>query len=95
MPEIRFRIRWPDGTPETCYSPSLVVKDFLAPGETYSLIDFLKRSRTALRIASERVEAKYGWPCERAMSQLARIEAAACAFIEDPAACVAVDAFEE
>jgi uncharacterized repeat protein (TIGR04042 family) len=95
MPEIRFRIRWPDGTPETCYSPSLVVKDFFSPGETYSLVDFLKHSRTAFRIASERVEAKYGWPCERAMSQLARIEDAASAFTDDPAACVAVDAFEE
>jgi len=26
MPEMRFRIRWPDGVAETCYSPSLVVK---------------------------------------------------------------------
>ncbi len=95
MPEIRFRIRWPDGTPETCYSPSLVVKDFFSPGETYSLAEFLKLSRTALKIASDRVQAKYGWPCERALSQLARIEDAAGAFIGDPAACVAVDAFEE
>jgi uncharacterized repeat protein (TIGR04042 family) len=95
MPEIRFRIRWPDGAVETCYSPSLVVKDFLSPGETYSLADFVKLSRAALRIASERVEAKYGSPCELAMGQLARIEAAASAFIGDPAACVTVDAFEE
>ena len=95
MPEMRFRIRWPDGTPETCYSPSLVVKDYLAPGESYPLADFLARSRTALRIASERVKAKYGHPCSRALAQLARIENAAETFAKVPDACVAVDAFEE
>ena len=35
MPEMLFRIRWPDGTAEDCYSPSLVIKDFFAPGESY------------------------------------------------------------
>ena len=55
MPEMRFHIRWPDGAVETCYSPSLVVKDFFSPGESYPLADFLQRSRTALDIASERV----------------------------------------
>jgi len=95
MPEIRFRIRWPNGTPETCYSPSLVVKDFLSPGETYALAEFLTRSRAALALASRRVEAKYGRPCGRALRQLANIEAAAGAFMDDPAARVAVDAFEE
>ncbi len=33
MPEMRFLIRWPDGNRESCYSPSLVVKDFFAPGK--------------------------------------------------------------
>jgi uncharacterized repeat protein (TIGR04042 family) len=95
MPEMRFHIVWPDGTPETCYSPSLVIKDYLAPGSDYALVDFLTRSRTALGIASERVKAKYGWPCSRALAQLARIETAAGAFAHLPAARVAVDAFEE
>ena len=40
MPEMRFHIRWPDGAVETCYSPSLVVKDFFSPGESYPLADF-------------------------------------------------------
>ena len=31
---MHFRIRWPDGETQRCYSPSLVVKDYLAPGET-------------------------------------------------------------
>jgi uncharacterized repeat protein (TIGR04042 family) len=95
MPEIRFSIRWPDGTAETCYSPSLVVKDFFAPGESYPVADFLARSRTALNIASRRVEKKYGWPCSRAMAQLARIEAVATSFVDIADARVAVDAFEE
>jgi uncharacterized repeat protein (TIGR04042 family) len=95
MPEMRFSIRWPDGTPETCYSPSLVVKDFLAPGETYPLADFLARSRTALNLASERVEAKYGWSCSRAKAQLERIETAARTFAHVSDARVTVDAFEE
>ena len=56
MPEMHFRIRWPDGTSETCYSPSLVIKDYFAVGATYPLADFLERSRTALNIASERVQ---------------------------------------
>jgi uncharacterized repeat protein (TIGR04042 family) len=95
MPEIRFRIRWPDGKVETCYSPSLVVKDFFSPGETYALADFLQRSRTAFGIASKRVEEKYGFPCSRAADQLDRIETAAQPFAGMPAARIAVDAFEE
>jgi uncharacterized repeat protein (TIGR04042 family) len=95
MPEMRFRIRWPDGTPETCYSPSLVIKDYFAVGADYPLADFLDRSRTALNIASDRVKAKYGMACSRAMAQLGRIETAAAAFTDVPDARVAVDAFDE
>jgi uncharacterized repeat protein (TIGR04042 family) len=95
MPEMRFFIRWPDGTPQACYSPSLVVKEFLSPGTTYPVADFLERSRAALTIASERVEAKYGRSCSRAMAQLLAIETAARAFSHVTGARVAVDAFEE
>jgi uncharacterized repeat protein (TIGR04042 family) len=95
MPEMRFAIRWPDGTHESCYSPSLVIKDFFSPGESYPLDDFVTRSRTALNIASERVRAKYGFACSSAMDQLARIEAAAKTFAHLPGARVHVDAFEE
>ena len=51
MPEMRFVIAWPDGRKETCYSPSLVIKDYFAEGRSYPLSDFLDRSRTALTIA--------------------------------------------
>jgi uncharacterized repeat protein (TIGR04042 family) len=95
MPEMRFRIRWPDGMEETCYSPSLVVKDFLAVGESYPVADFLERSRTALTIANERVKAKYGYACSQAIVQLDRIETAASEFADIPEARVVIDAFEE
>jgi uncharacterized repeat protein (TIGR04042 family) len=74
MPEMRFQIQWPDGQAETCYSPSLVIKDYLTPGETYSLDEFLEKSRAALTIASNRVQAKFGFPCGRALGQLQQIE---------------------
>lgn len=74
MPEMRFVIIWPDGKPMLCYSPSLVIKDHLAVGESYAVADFLARASTALNIASERVRKKYAYPCARALSQLAEIE---------------------
>jgi uncharacterized repeat protein (TIGR04042 family) len=74
MPEMRFRVRWPDGSEELCYSPSLVVKEYFKVGEDYDLEDFLTRSRTALGLASDRVQAKYGFPCHLALAQLDRIE---------------------
>lgn len=92
---MRFLIRWPDGTAEACYSPSLVVKDYFTPGNSYALADFVDRSRTALKIASDRVEAKYGWQCSRASAQLKRIEAAAAVYADSPDARVHVEAFEE
>lgn len=95
MPEMRFLIRWPDGTAETCYSPSHVVKDYFTPGEDYPLADFVERSRTALEIASERVKLKYGFRCSRAKAQLVRIETGAAAFTDFSDARVRVDAFEE
>lgn len=81
MPEMRFVIAWPDGREEICYSPSLVVQDYLAEGQSYPLPDFLERSRTALTIASDRVKAKYGHPCSLALGQLSRIESAATPFL--------------
>ena len=95
MPEMRFHIRWPDGVSEACYSPSLVIKDYFEPGKSYPLADFLERSRTALMIASDRVNAKYGRPCMLALGQLTRIETAGLAFSTQPDAIVVVDAFEE
>jgi uncharacterized repeat protein (TIGR04042 family) len=77
MPEIYFQIRWSDGKQDTCYSPSLIVKEYFTPQSEYSLDDFLTRSRTSLQIASDRVLAKYGMPCSLALGQLQQIEATA------------------
>ena len=92
MPEMRFHIRWPDGRAESCYSPSLVIADYLKEGESYGVADFVDLSRTALSIASERVRAKYGFPCSLALGQLQRIEAAARGY--SPDARVRVETFE-
>jgi uncharacterized repeat protein (TIGR04042 family) len=93
MPEMHFVIRWPDGRRESCYSPSLVIREFLREGESYPVPDFLKRSREALQIASERVKAKYGYPCSLALGQLARIEATATQFAGQKDARVACETF--
>jgi uncharacterized repeat protein (TIGR04042 family) len=77
MPEIRFQIEWPDGSQAVCYSPSLIVKDYFTPEQSYDLSDFVARSQTALTIASDRVKAKYGFPCGLALGQLQEIEATA------------------
>jgi uncharacterized repeat protein (TIGR04042 family) len=95
MPEIRFQIQWPDGSQETCYSPSLVVKDYFAPATTYTLAEFVERSRTALTIASDRVQAKYGMPCGMALGQLRQIEATASRYDQLTGATVTVLKFVE
>jgi uncharacterized repeat protein (TIGR04042 family) len=95
MPEMMFHVRWPDGTSEQCYSPSLVIKDHLAVGETYSVPEFLQRSRAALTIASDRVREKYGFACSRAMGQLARLETAAERFNVPTDGGVTVTSFQE
>jgi len=95
MPEMRFHIRWPDGSFEACYSPSLTVKDFLVAGRSYTLSDFLDRSRQALRRASGRVQEKRGFPCSRALAQLAHIEATSRTYAGDPNARVFIEGFEE
>lgn len=82
MPEMRFQIEWPDGAKELCYSPSLVVKEYFTPGERYALTDFVDKSREALQIASDRVQAKFGMPCSLALGQLRRIETTATQYVD-------------
>lgn len=84
MPEIRFKIQWPDGSEEICYSPSTVIKKYLELDQDYDLLDFVDRARTGLNIASDRVRAKYGRPCGLAIAQLAEIEAKAIEFSSQP-----------
>jgi uncharacterized repeat protein (TIGR04042 family) len=91
---MRYRLRWPDGSCAVCYSPSLVIAEHLRPGVAYPLADFLARNRAALLEASARVRAKYGFPCARALQQLAEIETRAKGFAGTADATVAVLAFD-
>ena len=77
MPEMHFIVRWPDGEEMRCYSPSLVVRDYLHVGGTYVVHDFMERTRAMLHVASERVRAKFGYACSSALDQLATLEARA------------------
>lgn len=95
MPAMHYRLRWPDGSESTCYSPSLVIKDYFEPGAQYPLPDFLQRVREASRIASERVMAKFGFLCSRAGDELAGIEQQAARFAQQPGAIVQVVEFQE
>ncbi len=77
MPEMTFSVRWPDGTAQSLYSPSLVVTDHLQVGVVYPVVDFVERTRAAMRTADERVRARYGFACVEAAATLAAVESAA------------------
>ena len=91
MPEMVFRVRWPDASVQQCYSPSTVVEEFFVPGTSYPVAEFVVRSRTALTQASERVRRTYGFACAQAAAQLADIEARAKSFADGA---VLVEGFE-
>lgn len=93
MPSMHYTLRWPDQTETTCYSPSLVIKDFFTAGTAYPLAEFLPRIREATQIASDRVQAKFGFACSRANDQLADIEQRAARFA--PGLPVEMLAFED
>lgn len=95
MPEMRFRVLWPDGTRDSCYSPSLVVKDHLVPGERYPVEGFVRRAEEALTVASARVEARYGFPCSRALGQIRAIRDAAARQPRGPGVAVLIEGFDE
>lgn len=95
MPEMYFDVTWPSGQRERCYSPSLVVEEHLAVGESYKVDEFVQRARVALETAAERVRQKYGFYCSAARDQLAHIEATAEKLSRsERAGVVRVEAFE-
>ena len=78
MPVTLFKVRWPDGGLETCYSPSTIIKDYFQVGRSYTLPEFLDLCRSGLNAASDRVGQRYGGGgCSNAMAQLAAIETTA------------------
>ena len=97
MPEVLFKVRWPDGRLETCYSPSRVIRDYYQVGRSYTLPEFLAASREGLHAASERVRSRYGGSgCSRAMAQLTSIERHVAAYsASNDNSAVKVEAFEE
>ena len=68
MPEMQFSVRWPDSTETTHYSPSLVVESHLTPHSAYAIPDFLAPPPPAREPARQRVRARFGFPCSRALS---------------------------
>jgi uncharacterized repeat protein (TIGR04042 family) len=95
MPEMRFQIEWPEGEQDTCYSPSLVVKEYLDVGSSYDVDDFVSRCSQALAIAGERVREKYGFYCSMAQAESSRITSRAERYAGQPAAKVRVLKFIE
>jgi len=91
LPELHFIVRWPDDSVSECYSPSLVLLEQLEAGASYPIEDFVARVRVALTLGSERVHAKYGFACAKALGQLEWIEAKAASCMR-PEAQVRVEA---
>lgn len=88
MPETRFRVRWPDGSEEWCYSPSTVIKNYFEVNKSYDLDKFRSVSRAALQAASDRVAAVHGFACSSAAGQLRHIEHKLNQFAGAQGACV-------
>ena len=74
MPEVHFRIKWPDGEVTRCYSPSTIVREYFRSGLTLTIEELVETSTRALDAASERVRAKYGFACTSASHELRDIQ---------------------
>ncbi len=73
MPETTFAVRWPDGAQQTYWSPSLVVHELLEPGASYEVGELVRRTVAAMDEASDRVRARFGFPCTRAGATRAQV----------------------
>jgi uncharacterized repeat protein (TIGR04042 family) len=74
MPEVMLELHWPDGEASRFYSPSTVVYEFLKPGDTLSISELEQRGLAALREASERVRARYGFACTRTDEEASKLQ---------------------
>lgn len=93
MPEMLFRVRWPDGEVENCFSPSTIVREHLSVDEAYPVAVFAELAQAALEAANDRVRARFGMGCAQAQVQLAAIKAKAVHFADWPDPHVHVLAF--
>ena len=73
MPEVELAREWPDGGQSRLYSPSTVILEHLAPGQTVTVAELRAKGTLALRQASERVRARYGFACTRADEEERRL----------------------
>jgi uncharacterized repeat protein (TIGR04042 family) len=73
MPEVELTLEWPDGGQSRLYSPSTVILEHLAPGQTVTVAELRAKGTLALRQASERVRARYGLACTRADEEERRL----------------------
>jgi uncharacterized repeat protein (TIGR04042 family) len=73
MPEVELTLEWPDGGQSRLYSPSTVILEHLAPGQTVTVAELRAKGTLALRQASERVRARYGFACTRADEEERRL----------------------
>ncbi|RVU86422.1 MSMEG_0570 family nitrogen starvation response protein [Leucothrix sargassi] len=74
MPAVNFEVTWPDGECVSYYSPSTVIHEHVAAGDSYTIEEFETRVYGALHLASERVRAKYGFACSAANDEKIKIE---------------------
>jgi uncharacterized repeat protein (TIGR04042 family) len=86
MPEMSFRLLWPDASETVNYSPSSVIATYFVVGGEYELPVFLDTARRAMQAASDRVAEKYGFACARAGATLNAIEQQAVQFAAEPGA---------
>jgi len=80
MPEVELTLEWPDGGRSRLYSPSTAILEHLAPGQTVTVAELRTKGTLALRQASERVRARYGFACTRADEEERRLLVQAAAF---------------
>ncbi|WP_041558385.1 MSMEG_0570 family nitrogen starvation response protein [Novosphingobium sp. PP1Y] len=95
MPEMMFRVRWPDGELATCFSPSTIVAQRLIAMHDYPVSEFTQVARAALEEANVRVRARFGMGCAHAIAQIEQIELRAAEFASDPDATVRVEGFDQ
>ncbi len=74
MPEVHVELLWPDGSEQRCTSPSRAIEGWLVAGARYPADELLRRVRSGLGAASERVREVYGMGCTSAAAELEAIE---------------------
>ena len=92
MPEVLLTLQWPDGRTSELYSPSTVILEHLPPGTTLSVEELEQRGVEALRQASERVRARYGFACTRADEEREKLRRHAADYAADQPVTVAAGA---